>query len=139
MRQPRSCGRRRVWFGPTCSAILLRVALDHAQVIENTLVPDGSQGRLGDVDAVVEHPPADPNTDQPPEDALEWRAVENVEEVDRMQLPNALDPPETGVVDGADGRRRRADRFEVALHQRVIRSEERRVGKECRSRWSPEQ
>src|SRR6266699_6425558 len=70
------------------SAVLLRVTLDHASVIEHTLVPDGGQGRLGDVDAVVEHPPADPNTDQPPDHVLEWRAVEDVEEVDRMQLPN---------------------------------------------------
>src|SRR5439155_10559488 len=94
------------------SAVLLRVTLDHASVIENTLVPDGCQGRLGDVDAVVEQPPADPNTDQPPDHALEWRAVENVEVVDRMQLPHAPDPPETGVVDGADFRRWRAERLE---------------------------
>src|SRR6266699_5746108 len=101
-------------------AVLLRVTLDHARAIEYTLVPDGSQRRLGDVNAVVEQPPADPNTDQPPDHALEWRAVENVHEVDRMQLPNALDPPEVGVVDGADGRRRRADRFEATLDQGVI-------------------
>jgi len=87
--------------------------------IENTLVPDGGQGWLGDVDAVVVDPTAHPNTDQPPEHVLEWRAVENVEEVDRVQLPDALDPPETGVVDRADGRRR-AERFEATLHQGVV-------------------
>src|SRR5688572_4380318 len=38
-------------------AVLLRLALDDALLIENTLVPDDRQGRLGDVDAVVEDPP----------------------------------------------------------------------------------
>src|SRR6266704_2371191 len=101
-------------------AILLRVALDLASLIEHTLIPDGGQRRLGDVHAVVEDPPADANTDEPPEHVLEWRAVEHVEEMDRMQFPNALDPPEAGVVDGADGRRGRADRFEATLDQGVI-------------------
>src|SRR5712691_7467551 len=101
-------------------AVLLRVALDLASLIEHTLVPDGGQRRLGDVHAVVEDPPADANTDEPPEHVLEWRAVEHVEEMDRMQFPNALDPPEADVVDGADGRRGRAERFEAALRQRVI-------------------
>src|SRR6266581_4430156 len=101
-------------------AVLLRIALDLASLTEHTFVPDGGQRRLGDVHAVVEHPPADANTDEPPEHALEWSAVEHVEEMDRMQLPNALDPPEAGVVDGADGRWRRADRFEATLDQRVV-------------------
>src|SRR4026208_2527506 len=38
------------------------------------------------------------------------------------------------------GRKDRALRFERAAHgwqRRSLRSEERRVGKECRSRWSP--
>src|SRR3989449_11692992 len=33
--------------------------------------------------------------------------------------------------------RRRADQRATMLFHKVIRSEERRVGKECRSRWSP--
>src|SRR5205823_5779914 len=37
-------------------AVFLRVALNDAATIENTLIADGSEGRLGDVDAVVEHP-----------------------------------------------------------------------------------
>src|SRR5205085_3914516 len=41
------------------SAVLLRVALDLAAVIEDRLIPDGSESRLGDVRAVVEGPPAD--------------------------------------------------------------------------------
>src|SRR5438093_2558336 len=101
-------------------AVFLRVALDLAALIEHTLVPHGGQRRLGDVDAVVEHPPAHANADEPPEHALEGRAVEDVEEVDRMQFPNALDPPEAGVVDGADGGRRRADRCEQTLDRRVV-------------------
>src|SRR5438093_3629959 len=101
-------------------AVFLRVALDLAALIEHTLVPHGGQRRLGDVDAVVEHPPAHANADEPPEHALEGRAVEDVEEVDRMQFPQALDPPEAGIVDGADGGRRRADRFEKTLDQRVV-------------------
>src|SRR5207247_9069486 len=115
----RAAGAKRGLAG-LVGAVLLRVALDVAFVIENALVPDGGQGRLGDVDAVVEHPPADPNTHQPPDHALEWRAVEDVEEADRMQLPDALDPPESRVVDGADGRRRRAERFDATLHQGVV-------------------
>src|SRR5439155_456842 len=83
-------------------AVLLRVALDLASLIEDTIVPNGGQGRLGDVNAIVEHPLADANTDEPPKHVLERRAIENVEEVDRMKFPNALHPPETGVVDGAD-------------------------------------
>src|SRR5438034_3978143 len=43
------------------SAVLLRVTLDDASVIQNTLVPDRGQGRLGDVDAVVEYPAAEPD------------------------------------------------------------------------------
>src|SRR5882724_11644329 len=101
-------------------AVLLRVALDLAALIEHTLVPHGGQRRLGDVHAVVERPDADANPDEPPDHVLEWRAVEEVEEVPRMQLPDALDPPEVGVIDGADGRRRRADRFEATLDHRVI-------------------
>src|SRR5215467_2403305 len=49
------------------SAILLRLALDQGLVIENTLVPDAGQHRLGDVDAVVEDPLAHPDADQSPE------------------------------------------------------------------------
>src|SRR6266571_1497045 len=120
-------------------AVLLRIALDNALLIENALVPDDGQGRLGDEDAVVEHALAEPNPNQPPEHALEWRAVEEVEEADRMQLPNALDPPETGVVDGADGRRWRAERFEATLHQGVVdrrddnaEREERRHDRVCK-------
>src|SRR5882724_3949270 len=66
----RAAGAERGWAG-LVSAVLLRVTLDHALVVEHTLVPDGRQSRLGDVHAVVEHPPADPNTDQPPERTLE--------------------------------------------------------------------
>src|SRR5215467_4480319 len=45
------------------SAILLRLALDQGLVIENTLVADGGQGRLGDVDAVVVDALAHPHAD----------------------------------------------------------------------------
>src|SRR5215510_503754 len=52
-------------------AVLLRVALDLAPVIEDRLIPDGGESRLGDVRAVVEDPPADPNTHQPQEHVFE--------------------------------------------------------------------
>src|SRR3712207_9133078 len=44
-----------------------------------------------------------------------------------------------GLLEGHAGRveRRARDRVPVALVEEVVRSEERRVGKECRSRWSP--
>src|SRR5690348_18320595 len=55
-------------------------------------------------------------------------------------LGNLLQP------DGSIGRRRRHGeqrlfgdrrREQTSRHQRIVRSEERRVGKECRSRWAP--
>src|SRR6266568_895117 len=115
----RAAGAQRGWAG-LVRAVLLRVALDLAALIEHTFVPDDGDRRLGDVHAVVERPRADANTDEAPDHVLEGRAIEDVEEVERMQLPDALDPPEIGVIDGADGRRRRADRFEATLDQGVI-------------------
>src|SRR5439155_9345533 len=56
------------------------------------------------VSAVVEDPPADPHARQPPEHVLERCAVERVEIVNRMHLPQALGRPEIRVVDGADRR-----------------------------------
>src|ERR671924_710314 len=37
--------------------------------------------------------------------------------VNRMHLPLALDRPEIGVVDGANGRAHRVQRFDATLHQ----------------------
>src|SRR5262245_54809652 len=85
-------------------AVLLRVALDLAPVIEDGLVADGGECRLGDVGAVVEHPFPDPDAGEPPEQVLERGTVKRVEIVDRMHLPDALDGPEIRVVDGADRR-----------------------------------
>src|SRR5260221_6926150 len=48
-------------------AVLLRVTLDLAPEIEDSLVPDHSERRLRDLGAVVEDPPPEPNTHQPPE------------------------------------------------------------------------
>src|SRR6266550_7209393 len=98
-------------------AVLLRIALENGLLIERALVSDDGQGRLGDEDAVVEHPLAEPHPDQAPEHALEWRTVKQVQEIDRVQLPHALDPPEAGVVDRANGRRGRAQGLEQAFHQ----------------------
>src|SRR5262249_18477911 len=97
-------------------AVLLRVALDLAPVIEDRLIPDGGERRLGDVRAVVEDPPADPNTHQPPEHVLEGRAIEKVQVVNRMHLPNALRAPEIGMVDGANGRPHWAQRYDATLY-----------------------
>src|SRR5216117_947479 len=97
-------------------AVLLRMALDLAPVIEDRLIPDGGERRLGDVRAVVEDPPADPNTQQPQEQVLERRAIESVQVVNRMHLPNPLSPPEIGVVGGANGRLRWVQRDDATLH-----------------------
>src|SRR5215472_1033677 len=97
------------------SAVLHRVALELAPVIENRLIPDGGESRLGDMRAVVEDPPADPNTHQPPEHVLERRAIESVQVVNRMHLPNPLSPPEIGMVDGANGRLRWVQRNDATL------------------------
>src|SRR5437667_6267540 len=114
-----SANRRSVAFE---SAVLLRVALDLAPIIENRLIPDGGERRLGDVRAVVEDPPADPNTHQPPEQVLEGRAIEKVQVVNRMHLPDALRIPEIGMVDGADGRPHRAQRYDATLHPDEVNS-----------------
>src|SRR5437773_915533 len=57
--------------------VLHRVALYLAAVVEHALVPDGGERPLREVDTVVEHPPADTNPHQPPEQGLERSAVEN--------------------------------------------------------------
>src|SRR5262245_24981783 len=79
-------------------AVLLRVVLDLAPVIEDRFVADGGECRLGNVGAVVEHPAPQPNAHQPPEHVLERSAVECVEVMNRMQLPQTLDQPEIGMV-----------------------------------------
>src|SRR5207237_10882727 len=84
-------------------AVVLRVALDLAPVIKDRLIPDGGESRLGDVRAVVEDPPADLNTHQPPEYVLERRAIESVQAVNRIHLPNPFSRPEIGMVEGAKG------------------------------------
>src|SRR2546428_13684608 len=85
-------------------AVLQRVALDLAPVVEDRLVPDRGERRVGDVGAVVEDPPADPHAHQPPEHVLERRAVERVEKVSRIHLKPALGRPEIRAVDGTDCR-----------------------------------
>jgi hypothetical protein len=98
-------------------AVLLRMALDLAPVVEDRVVSDRGERRVGDVGAVVEHPPADPHAHQPPEHALERRAVERVEIVNRMHLPQPLGQPEIRVVDGAVRRLQRAQSFDATVHQ----------------------
>src|SRR5947208_1763114 len=98
-------------------AVLLRMALYLAPVVEDRLVADGGERRVGDVGAVVEDPPTDSNAHQPPEHVLERRAIERVEIMNRMQLPEALGQPEIGVVDGADRRLQRPQRFDATVHQ----------------------
>src|SRR5213594_2139207 len=115
----RAAGADRHWAG-LVRAVLLRIALENALLIERALVSDDGQGRLGDEDAVVEHALAELHPDQAPEHALERRTVKQVKEIDRVQLPHAFDPPKAGVVDRANGRRGRAQGFEAALHQGVV-------------------
>src|SRR5882724_1443471 len=98
-------------------AVLLRVALDLAPAVENRLVPDRGERRVGDVGAVVEDPPADPHTHQPPEHVLERRAVERVEIVNRIHLKPALGRPEIRVVDGTDCRPHGMQRLDAAVDQ----------------------
>src|ERR1051325_10553264 len=99
-------------------AVLLRVALDLAAVVEDALVPDRRERRLGALEAAVEKPSPDPHPHQPPEHVLARRAIERVQIVNRKQLPQALDRPEIGVVDGANGWPHRVHHLEATLHQR---------------------
>src|SRR5213594_3364923 len=98
-------------------AVLQRVALDLAPVVEDRLVPDRGERRVGDVGAVVEDPPADPHAHQPPEHVLERRAVERVEIVIRIHLKPALGRPEIRVVDGTDCRPHGMQRLDAAVDQ----------------------
>src|SRR5262249_55097188 len=98
------------------SAVFLRMALDLAPVIEDRLIADRGECWLGDVPPVIEDPPAHPNTHQPPEQVLERRAIESVQVVNRMHLPNPFSPPEIGVVHGANGRLDWVQRDDATLH-----------------------
>src|SRR3989441_10922842 len=93
------------------------MALYLAPVVEHRLVPDRGERRVGDVGAVVEDPPADPHAHQPPDYVLVRRAIERVEIVKRMHLPEALGQPEIRVVDGANRRLQWAQRFDATVHQ----------------------
>src|SRR5437899_9362628 len=93
------------------------MALYLAPVVEHRLVPDRGERRVGDVGAVVEDPPADPHAHQPPDHVLERRAIERVEIVNRMHLPEALGQPEIREVDGANRRLQWAQRFDATVHQ----------------------
>src|SRR5262245_47437601 len=115
-------------------AVLLRVALDHAARIEDAVVADGGESPLRDVGAVIEDPPADPNTQQPPDHVLERRAVERVEVIDRGHLPEALVAPELRVVHRAIGGRERAKSADAALYQHEVQHADREVQREKRSR-----
>src|SRR5262249_9856314 len=80
------------------------------------LISDGCESRLGDVRSIVKDPPADSNAHQAPEQVFERRAIESVQVVNGMHLPNPLSPPEIGVVDGANGRLRWVQRDDATLH-----------------------
>src|SRR6266699_3125075 len=108
-----SANRRSIAFE---SAVLLRVALDLAPVIEDRLIPDGGKSRLEDVRAGFVDSSAGLNTHQPPQQVLNRRAIESVQVVNRMHLPNPLGPPEIGVVDGANGGLRWVQRNDATLH-----------------------
>src|ERR1019366_10207756 len=101
-------------------------------------------GILRDRDALLfEKPPLlGGNRDQlvaatrAPDKALACEEPRRGREVDRIELP-AEEPLDRrkhilGVKGGDAGMPAQAD-----LQERLARSEERRVGKECRSRWSP--
>src|SRR5207245_1380456 len=111
-------------------AVLLRVALDFAEYIEHTVVPEGGESPLRDVDAVVEDPPADPNTHQPPDHVLERGAVEGVDVLQCRHLPQALVQPEVRVVDGADGGLQRGSCPVRRWSNRLSRSTDRGISKQ---------
>src|SRR5262245_45864913 len=98
-------------------AVLQRMALDLAPEVEDGLVTDGGERRVFEGGTAVEDPPADPHAHQPVEHALERRAIERVEIVNRMHLPQALGRPEIRVVDGTDRRPHGMQRLDAAVHQ----------------------
>src|SRR5258708_38401104 len=97
----RAAGAKRASVGFE-RAVLLRVALDLAACIEHAVIADRGESPLADVHDVVENPPADPNTHQPPDHVFERRAVEGAEILQSRHLPEALVQPDLRVVDGAD-------------------------------------
>src|SRR5205814_8573610 len=101
-------------------AVLQRVALDSARLIEDAVVTDRGESPVRDVESIIENPLADPDAHQPPDHGLEWRAVERVEIHGGRHLPEALVQPEVRVVDGADRRPQRAEPGDAAVHQRVV-------------------
>jgi len=63
-----------------------------------------------------------------------WNARHPREKVTLVELPDAADEVRAQMVTEL---RSHSDRFDVLNIDVAWRSEERRVGKECRSRWSP--
>src|SRR5437899_10108963 len=111
------------------------MALDLAPLIEDAVVPDGGESPLRDLDAVVENPPTDPNTHQPPDHVLERGTVEGVEILQCRHLPEALVQPVVRVVDRANCGLQRAKSREAALHQRVVqRADQKAEREECSHR-----
>src|SRR5687768_10771719 len=60
---------------------------------------------------------------------LEFRAVVPLRAGSDLERSHLLDGVHAGEIE--------RERIETAASRRLLRSEERRVGKECRSRWSP--
>src|SRR6266478_3497076 len=127
----RAAGAKRAAVGFE-SAVLQRMALDLAPLIEDAVVPDGGESPLRDLDAVVENALADPNTHQPPDHVFERGAVEGVEILQCRHLPKALVQPVVRVVDRANCGLQRAKSREAALHQRVVqRADQKAERKKC--------
>src|SRR3712207_9147600 len=94
----------------------------------STLFPYTTLFRSGD--RMEEIPTAPPEEDDVTEPGT-------VPEADRAEQEALVDPPEVAFAGDATSPPVDVPEADALDQQLVARSEERRVGKECRSRWSP--
>ena len=111
--------------------------MDYA--ITSYIEPKPSDGQLADVEALAFHG----FDERVPEDVAQLATTVTAKEQSPLARVRAIERylSENGFYSNEDAAHsrpgHRADRLQRMLEAEAERSEERRVGKECRSRWSP--
>src|SRR3984957_6556313 len=104
------------------------MALDDAPGGERAVAAQADHAPLDDRAAVVEDPAAGPDAKQPPDEALERRAVEHRDVGDRRDLPEPLVPPESRLVDRAELRLQAAEPSDRTVDKHEVNDGEEQVG-----------